>query len=85
MVWSCLTVAETGSFVRTHGIMNQEVYKKLLVTPAKPALQQFGSAIFQQDNDSKHTAKLVLNYLNSQRWPDNLMDWPPQISDLNPI
>src|SRR5207249_2467231 len=39
--------------------------------------------IFQQDNDSKHTAKKTKKLL-SDRCP-GLLDWPSNSPDLNPI
>ena len=65
--------------------MDQNVYKKILVHHARTSLQRLGADIFQQDNDPKNTATKDLNYLNSDRWPAKLMDWPAQSPDLNPI
>ncbi len=38
---------------------------------------------FQHDNDPKHTSNLVKEYLNEQEY--QVLDWPPQFPDLNPI
>ena len=40
------------------------------------------SGIFQQDNDPKHTAHSVQDYLRSKL---NVFPWPSQSPDLNPI
>ena len=39
--------------------------------------------ISQQDNDPKHRAKRVQEWLQVQQF--DVMDWPPQSPDLNPI
>jgi hypothetical protein len=39
--------------------------------------------VFQHDNDPKHRAKSVQEWLSDQ--PFQVMEWPPQSPDLNPI
>src|SRR4051812_4269522 len=39
--------------------------------------------IFQQDNDSKHTSKQASNWFTSKGI--QLLEWPAQSPDLNPI
>ena len=39
--------------------------------------------VFQQDNDPKHTAKKTVEFLEKQNV--NVLDWPSQSPDLNPI
>ena len=39
--------------------------------------------IFQQDNCGTHRSKAIKAYLDANRF--NLMKWPAQIPDLNPI
>jgi transposase len=41
------------------------------------------SAIFQQDNDPKHTSKKARKCLQDLNM--NVLEWPPQSPDLNPI
>ncbi|ORD97438.1 TC1A [Hepatospora eriocheir] len=36
-----------------------------------------------QDNDPKHTSRLVSNWLDEKEI--QVLDWPPQSPDLNPI
>ena len=41
------------------------------------------TVIFQHDNDSKHKAKSVQDWLDTQ--PFQVLQWPAQFPDLNPI
>lgn len=41
------------------------------------------SSIFQQDNDPKHSSRLARNFLSDN--DVNVLDWPSQSPDLNPI
>jgi len=53
------------------------------MVPSAKALFPDGSWIFQQDNDPKHTAKKVQNYLATKGF--QVLSWPAQSPDLNPI
>ena len=59
MVWGCFSALVTGSFVRVKGIMDKNVYQKILIRNAKPTLSQQSLSVFQHDKDSKHTAKTI--------------------------
>lgn len=39
--------------------------------------------IFQQDNDPKHVCKISKEYFKAKKI--NVLEWPPQSPDLNPI
>ena len=39
--------------------------------------------IFMQDNDPKHTSKVVTTWMEEKGI--DLLEWPPQSPDLNPI
>lgn len=84
-IWGCFSSKGVGKFTKINGIMDKDVYKKILVHHAKPSMKQLGTSIFQQDNDPKHTAKKNLQYLTGDRWKASLLKWPAQSPDLNPI
>lgn len=76
-------------FVKIDGILKKEDYHNIIqkhVVPSGTRLIGTGF-IFQQDNDPKHTSMLCKNYLmNLERTKKlEVMVWPPQSPDLNPI
>ena len=90
MVWGCSGALTTGLLTRIDGIMKKEEYLDILKNDMLPSGQAiFGRTrfVFQQDNDSKHTAHVCQNYLRSlvRKGKIKVMTWPPQSPDLNPI
>ena len=85
MLWGCFHSEGTGPLFRIQGTMDQKVYKNILVQKARPYLKSSNLTVFQHDNDPKHKAKSVQQYLNGKRFPANVLDWPSQSPDLNPI
>lgn len=86
MLWGCFAANGIGNLHRIYGIMNANIYKNILIYKMKPSAKKLfpnGNYIFQHDNDSKHTANLVKNYIKKSKI--QLLDWPPQSPDLNPI
>ncbi len=65
--------------------INSEVFKAILSAHIQPnATKLIGrSFTVQMDNDSKHTAKATQDFLNAKKW--NIIQWPSQSPDLNPI
>lgn len=85
MVWTCFSALGLGPFVEIEGIMDRFKYKDILETHMLPYAEWEMPLqwVFQHDNDPKHTSKLVKEWLN-----DNgiqVLDWPAQSPDLNPI
>ena len=66
--------------------MKKEQYLEILqenVKESAETLQLGPDWIFQQDNDPKHTAKKVKTWF--QEHAVNVLEWPSQSPDLNPI
>lgn len=67
--------------------MRKEDYLNILQThlPDFVAMSAYPEeeVVFQQDGYPKHTSKIVKEWLTGQNF--QLMQWPPQSPDLNPI
>ena len=89
VVWGCFAGDRVDDLYQVHGKLNQHGYHSILQRHAIPSeLRLVGqSFILQQDNDPKHTSKLCKNYLAKKESEGqlNLMTWPAQSPDLNPI
>jgi transposase len=85
MVWGCFSSHGLGPIHRINGIMNCFGYNNILRDVMLPYAEWNMPIkwIFQQDNDPKHTAKVVKQWFNDNQIV--VMDWPPQSPDLNPI
>ena len=88
MVWSCITWDGVGYIcdIGDHNMVKED-YLDILKSDLLNSLNYYNlnnnRTIFMQDNDPKHKAKLVMDWLNQQQF--EVMDWPPQSPDLNPI
>lgn len=88
-VWGSITASGVGPLVRIDGRLNADRYLQILQEHAIPAGRRLigEGFIFQQDNDPKHTARVVRRYL-AELEEQNIcetMVWPPQSPDLNII
>ncbi|KAG2456602.1 TC1A transposase, partial [Polypterus senegalus] len=86
MLWGCFSVAGTGTLVRIKGMMTAAMYRDILdenLLQSALDLRLGRRFIFQQDNDPKHTAKISKEWLQDKSV--NVLEWPSQSSDLNPI
>jgi len=71
---------------RIHGIMDKDMYLDILENAMLPSADMiYGREewLLQQDNDSKHTAHVVRDWMAHNEIP--VMPWPAQSPDLNPI
>ena len=72
------------SYISLRGNMNSNMYCEILQQSMIPFLQKLGSrAVFQHDNDPKHTSKTTIALLK-RLWL-KVMDWASMSPDLNPI
>ena len=87
MVWGCMTFDGPGYICRIEGTLDQHLYKRILGDELLQTLEYYqlesDKVIFQHDNDPKHTAKSVREWLDQQ--PFDVLKCPTQSPDLNTI
>ena len=87
MVWGCMTWDGVGMACKIDGKMDGELYCQILDDELQETLSYYrknpAHVLFQQDNDPKHTSKRAQNWFNNHCI--NVMKWPSQSPDLNPI
>jgi transposase len=87
MVWACITDKGPGYACKLLTNMNADVYLTILKKYLVDTLKFYGLSspqiIYQHDNDPKHTAEKVQEWLADRQF--QVLDWPSQSPDLNPI
>lgn len=86
MVWGSMAGKGVGNLTFIDTKMNAEVYVNILEQTLKASAQKLGlpkSLIFMQDNDPKHTSAKVMTFFKQKKV--NVLDWPAQSADVNPI
>ncbi|CBQ72283.1 related to transposase [Sporisorium reilianum SRZ2] len=89
MVWGSMTHKGVGAFHILKERMTAVIYIAILEAHLLPVLRTVGffndntNAIFQQDGDPKHKAKVTMQWFRQNHI--RLLDWPAQSPDLNPI
>lgn len=89
MVWGAISASGTGDLVKIDGIMDKKVYHNNLVRHGVPSGSHLigPGSVYLEDTDPKHSSNYCQNYLRHKDSAGTLemMDWPPQSPDLNPI
>ncbi|KAG2461409.1 TCB1 transposase, partial [Polypterus senegalus] len=86
MLVECFSATGTGKLVRIKGKMTAAMYGDILdenLLQSALDLRLGRRFIFQQDNDPKHTVKISKEWLQDNSV--NVLEWPSQSPDLNPI
>ncbi len=85
MAWGCFNSTGVGDIYVLKDYMNAQMYIRILSGHMIPSAKRLfnGDFILQQDNDSKHTAIIVKEYL--KRKNIEVLDWPSQSPDINPL
>ena len=86
-LWGCMTAEGPGYMCQIESILDKKLYQEILENELENTIEYYhldrSKIIFQHDNDPKHTAKTVKEYLQKQEF--QVMIWPSQSPDLNPI
>jgi hypothetical protein len=87
MSWGCITAKGYGRLYRVDGIMKKKQYCSILEREFLGTLEDHDidleNIISQQDNDPKHTSKLVKEWFVNNGV--NVLPWPANSPDMNPI
>jgi transposase len=85
-VWGCMSSAGVGECYVFTDHLDKELMVEILKTCLLKSAREFWkneSWWFQQDNDPKHSSRLVQDWLHCHGI--NCIEWPPYSPDLNPI
>ena len=85
-VWGCFAAHGVGDLYLVEGKLEQKQFKRILERHMLPSAERLfpdEDWIFQQDNDPKHTARSIQEWIGSQ--DIECFNWPAQSPDLNPI
>lgn len=85
MVWACFSYYGVGPIHWIQNIMDATQYVHILQNVMLPYAEYEMPLkwTFQQDNDPKHTSRLAKSWFQDNNI--DLMEWPAQSPDLNPI
>ena len=87
ITWGCITLYGCRLLIKIDNKVNQALYKKILEVGLLFTICFYNMdprhIIFQQDNAPIHNAKLMKQWFKQQTF--DLLQWPTQLCDLNPI
>jgi transposase len=87
MLWGCMTWEGVGFACKIDSTLDGELYSKILKGELMDTIEYYSldqeEVIFQHDNDPKHRSKVAQDALDDLGL--NVMSWPTQSPDLNPI
>lgn len=87
MICSVICAKGVGSLYFVDGSMNSQQYLQVIQQELLPQIQNWFRKTerfqFMQDGAPCHRAKMITNYLNTQKV--SILDWPDNSPDMNPI
>ena len=86
MEWGYINRKSVGMFVKVNGRLDVKGYVGILenaLIPSTHTLSMPRNWIFQQDNATCHTSRLVQQWFHNENV--TVMEWPAQSPDLDPI
>jgi transposase/RNAse (barnase) inhibitor barstar len=87
MVWGCMTYRGVGDAAWVPGKIDAAAYLEVLKDYVLASRDWYGmdpeAFIFQQDNASVHTARIVRDFFDESNL--TVLEWPANSPDINPI
>ncbi len=87
MIWGCITYEGVGIACKIDDVLDSELYSEILRHELMDTIDYYkldrAATILQQDNDPKHTSQKAQDVLEEIGL--DVMEWPAQSPDLNPI
>ena len=83
MLWGCMAASGVGNLVKIDGTMNAVGYLRILQENLVDSAIKLGletDFVFQQDNDPKHTSRLLKTYFEEN--DIHVLPWAPQSPDI---